>query len=110
VKLGFNKSSVCKKTNRGDAESKRFNWKERTMRSIFSAVIMLLASTAVVPAAQAEKHRYAQAFISHRQSVQASQDKLNGIDQAHPDEDALTKRIEQDKIRLDRLIEICAGC
>jgi hypothetical protein len=80
------------------------------MRSIFFGVIVVLASIAGIHTAQAEKHRYAQAFFSHRQSIQISQDKLDGVDQGHPDEDALTKRIEQDRIRLDRLIEICAGC
>jgi hypothetical protein len=80
------------------------------MRSILFALVMLLASTAVVDPAHAEKHGYAQALITHRQSIQVSQDKLNAVDQAYPDRDALTKRIEQDKIRLDRLIEICPSC
>jgi hypothetical protein len=71
---------------------------------------LLLASTAVVSPAHAEKPAYAQALIVHRQSIQVSQDKLNGVDQAHPDQDALTKSIEQDNIRLDRLIEICPSC
>jgi hypothetical protein len=72
----------------------------------FFGVILLLASTVVVHPAH-EKHGYAQALVTHRQSIQVSQDKLNGVDQAYPDRDALTKRIEQDTIRLDRLIEIC---
>ena len=82
------------------------------MRSIFLGVIVVLASIAGVQTAKAEKHGYAQALVSHRQPVQASQDKLDldGDDQVHLDRDALTKRIEQDKIRLDRLIEICRGC
>ena len=80
------------------------------MRSIFFGVILLLASTAIVEPAHAEKNGDAQALITHRQSIQVSQDNLNGVDQAHPDQDALTKRIEQDKIRLDRLIEICPSC
>jgi hypothetical protein len=80
------------------------------MRSILFALVTLLASTAVVDPAHAEKHGYAQVLITHRQSIQVSQDNLNGVDQAHPDQDALTKRIEQDKIRLDRLIEICPSC
>jgi hypothetical protein len=66
------------------------------MRSIFFGVILLLASTAVVDPAHAEKHGYAQALITHRQSMQVSQDNLNEVDQAHPDQDALTKRIEQE--------------
>ena len=75
------------------------------MRSILFALVTLLASTAVVDPAHAEKHGYAQVLITHRQSIQVSQ-----VDQADPDRDALTKRIEQDKIRLDRLIEICPSC
>jgi hypothetical protein len=80
------------------------------MRSIFFGAIVLLASTAVVDPAHAEKHGYAQALITYRQSIQVSQDKLNSVDQAYPDRDALTKRIEEDNIRLDRLIEICPSC
>ena len=71
---------------------------------------MLLGSTAALDAAQAERHGYAQALISHRQPTQVSREKLIGVDQAHPDEDALTKRIEHDKMRLDRLIDICPSC
>ena len=80
------------------------------MRAIFFGVILLSSLTAIVDLAHAEKPAYAQALIAHRQSIQVSQDKLNGVDQAHPDQDALTKRIEQDNIRLDRLIEICPSC
>jgi hypothetical protein len=79
------------------------------MRSIFLGII-LLASAPVAGAAQAEKHGYAQALIGHRQPMQASPDNLIGVNRGHADEDALTKRIEQDKIRLDRLIEICPSC
>ena len=78
------------------------------MRSIFFGVILLLASTAVVHPAQAPKHAHAQAFISYRQPMPISQEQLIG--QTHPDEDALTKRIEHDNIRLDRLIDICPSC
>jgi hypothetical protein len=80
------------------------------MRSIFFGVILLLASTAVVHPAQAEKHSYAQAFISHRQAIPISREQPTGVDHAHPGEDALTKRIEQDNLRLDRLIDICPSC
>jgi len=80
------------------------------MRSIFFGAIMLSASTAVTGAAQAEKHGYAQALIGHRQPIQVSRDKPIGVDQGDPGGDALTKRIEQDKIRLDRVIEICPSC
>ena len=79
------------------------------MRSIVAGVIMLSASTSVAATAQAEKHNYAQALIGHRESVQVSRDKI-GVDPVHLNEDALTKRIEQDKIRLDRVIEICPSC
>jgi hypothetical protein len=78
------------------------------MRSIFFGVILLLASTAVVHPTQAEKHVYAQAFISHRQPIPTSREQPIG--QTQPDEDALTKRIEQDNTRLDRLIDICPSC
>jgi hypothetical protein len=79
------------------------------MRSIVAGVIMLSASTSVAATAQVEKRNYTQALISHRQPVQVSRDKI-GVDPIHPDDDALTKRIEQDKIRLDRLIDICPSC
>ena len=79
------------------------------MRSIFAGVIMLSASTAVVDTAQAEKHGYAQALMGHPQPLEVGRDKI-GVDPVHPDEDALTRRIEQDKVRLDRVIEICPSC
>jgi hypothetical protein len=109
VKQGFNKSSICKKTSRRGAESTRFNWKEMAMRSVLFALIMLLASTAVLQASQAQSQRYAQALNRHQQAMQVRQDQLNGVDQGS-DRDALTRRIEQDSKRLDRLIEICGGC
>ena len=80
------------------------------MRSIFFGIIVLFASTAAVHPAQAEKHGYVQARTSHRQPIQVSRDELIDVDQAHPEADALTKRIEQDNRRLDRLIEICPSC
>jgi hypothetical protein len=80
------------------------------MRSIIIGVTMLLASTAVVHAVQAEKPRYAQAFISHRQPITTSREQLISVDQTHPEDDALTRRIEQDNIRLDQLMEICPSC
>jgi hypothetical protein len=79
------------------------------MRSIVAGVIMLSASTSVAATAQAEKHTYAQALINHREPVQTNQGNI-GVDPVHSNEDALTKRIEQDKIRLDRVIEICPSC
>ncbi len=81
-----------------------------TMRSILFTFIVLLASTAVVHASQAQRPRYEQALNSHQQPTRVIQEELNGVDQAQPDEDALTRRIERDSKRLDRLIEICGGC
>ena len=80
------------------------------MRSIFAGIIVLSASTAVVHAAQAEKHAYMQAVIGHRQPIQASQDKSIDASQHYSEEDVLTKRIERDNTQLDRLIEICPSC
>ena len=79
------------------------------MRSIIAGVIMLSASTAVAATAQAEKRNYTQALVSHHEPVQANRDKI-GVDPVHSNEDALTKRIEQDRIRLDRVIDICPSC
>ena len=78
------------------------------MRSIFAGIIVLSASMSVVHAAQAEKHTYMQAVIGHRQPIQASGD--TGGDQIHSEEDVLTRRIEQDNTRVDRLIDICPSC
>jgi hypothetical protein len=78
------------------------------MRSIFAGIIMLSSSMAVVHPAQAEKHGYMQAVIIHRQPIQASRGETIGADQNHSE--GLTKRIEQDKKRLDRLIDICPSC
>jgi hypothetical protein len=106
------------------------------MRSIFAGIIMLSASMAVVHTAQAQKHGcgHMQASIGHLQptqdDVQQSRDDLKKIekdnqevdppagpddkiggDQVHSEEDALTKRIEQDNARLDREIRgICPSC
>jgi hypothetical protein len=111
------------------------------MRSIFAGIIMLSASMAIVDAAQAQKPRqrlpgasYRQALIAHPQPAQddrqatlhdlekiddgyhepdppARQNGIIGAEQVRSEEDALTKRIEQDNARLDREISgICAGC
>jgi hypothetical protein len=104
------------------------------MRSIFAGIIMLSASMAVVHTPQVQKHGCAhmQASIGHRQPTQddmprddlkkiekdkqevdpaAGPDDVIGGDQVHSEEDALTKRIEQDNARLDREIEgICPSC
>jgi hypothetical protein len=106
------------------------------MRSIFAGIIMLLASMAVAHSEQVQKHDYdhMRASVGHRHptqdDVQPSRDDLKKIkkdnqevdppagsgdtiggDQVHSEEDALTKRIEQDNARLDReLGGICQGC
>jgi hypothetical protein len=80
------------------------------MRSIFAGIIALSASTAVVHAAPAGKHGYIQVVIDHRQPIQASQDRTIDAGQHYSREDVLTKRIEQDNTRLDRLIDICPSC
>lgn len=80
------------------------------MRSIFFAIIVLFASTAAVHPAHAEKHGYMQARTGHWQIIQASPNKLIDVNQVHPEADALTKRIEQDNRRLDRVMEICPSC
>jgi hypothetical protein len=109
MKQSFDKSSVCKKTDRGDVLIRAVQLKGAgPMRSISLGVIFLLASTAVVHPAQAPKHAYAQALMSHRQPIPIRREQPIG--QTHPDEDALTNRIEQDNIRLDRLIDICSSC
>jgi gamma-glutamyl phosphate reductase len=81
------------------------------MRSIFVGIIVLSASTAAAHAAQAEKHSYVQALTGQQQTIQASPNKQISAAQVHPNEDALTKRIERDNEQLDRMIQgICTGC
>jgi hypothetical protein len=81
------------------------------MRSILVGIIMLSASMAITHAARAEKHGYVQALMGQRQPIQASPDKQISADQVHPNEDALTRRIERDNEQLDRMIQgICTGC
>jgi hypothetical protein len=104
------------------------------MRSLFAGTIMLSASMAVVDTAQAQIHPQRppgygsmQAPIGHRQPTQddlqkidkdnreldlpASRDGTTGAGQVPAEEDALTKRIEQDDMRLDREItDICPSC
>jgi hypothetical protein len=106
------------------------------MRSIFAGIIMLSASMAVVHTAQAQKHGYGhiRASSGHRHLTHgdpqpsradlkqiekdrrevdppAGPDDTIGGDQVHSEEDALTKRIEQDNARLDRELRgICSSC
>jgi hypothetical protein len=79
------------------------------MRSIFVGIIILSAMVDMRPA-QAKKHGYIQVVIDHRQPIQTSRDDDIGAARDHSAQDALTKRIEQDNTRLDRLIEICPSC
>ena len=107
------------------------------MRSIFAAIIIVSASTAVVHAAEAQKlarnqpaYGYRQAPIGGRQPTQddvrdanqvqkdnelldlpPTQDKIIGADQLQSEDNALAKTTEQENARLDREIrEICRGC
>jgi hypothetical protein len=104
------------------------------MRTIFVAIIMLSASTAVVHAAQAQRHAqiqpgygYMQAPVGHRQPTQddvkkiakdnalldlpASQDSITGADQVQSEENTLAKMIEHENEWLDRQLKgICRGC
>jgi hypothetical protein len=106
------------------------------MRSIFAGFIMLSASMAVVHTVQAQKHGYGhlRASIGHRHPTQddlqpsradlkqierdnrevyppAGPDDTIAGDRVHSEEDALTKRIEQDNARLDRELKgICSSC
>jgi hypothetical protein len=66
------------------------------MRSTFAGIIMLWASIAVVHAAQVR---------------QPTGDNVKGADQVQSDENALAKRIDEENVRLDRLLRgICRGC
>jgi hypothetical protein len=104
------------------------------MRSIFAAIIMLSVSTAVVHAAQAQRHPqiqpsygYTQAPVGHRQPTQddatkiekdngqldlpTTQDQVTGADQVQSEENTLAKMIEQENERLDHQLKgICRGC
>jgi hypothetical protein len=80
------------------------------MRSIFAGIIVMSASMAVVNNSQAENRGYNQALIVHQQPVEESRNKTIGVGQVHFEEDELTKRIKQDNARIDRSIDICAGC
>jgi len=66
------------------------------MRSTFAGIIMLSASIAGVHAAAAR---------------QPTGDNVKGADQVQSDENALAKRIDEENVRLDRLLRgICRGC
>ena len=66
------------------------------VRSTFAGIIMLSASIAGVHAAAAR---------------QPTGDNVKGADQVQSDENALAKRIDEENVRLDRLLRgICRGC
>lgn len=104
------------------------------MRSNFAGIVLLSASMAVVYPAHAEKQPQGppgfgnlQTPTDHQQSTNdnlkaiekdnelnelpASHDETIGAGQVHSEEDALTKKIDQDNARLDRLVNgICPRC
>jgi len=65
-------------------------------RSILAGLIVLWASTAAVNAAAVR---------------QPTRDEVKGADQVQSGEDGLAKRIDEENVRLDRLLRgICRGC
>jgi hypothetical protein len=65
-------------------------------RSIVAGLIVLAASMAAAHAAQAR---------------QPTRDEVEGADQVQSGEDALAKRIDEENVRLDRVLRgICRGC
>jgi hypothetical protein len=109
------------------------------MRSIFAAIIMLSASTAVVYAAEARKLPRSQSGygVGHRRLAQddmtganqtrfdkktvekdnelldlpTTQDRVLGANQVESEQNAMAKTIEQENARLDRELRgICRGC
>jgi len=104
------------------------------MRSIFVGIIALAASMVVAHPAQTQQHPhrpsdcgYMQTQMDHRQSANddlrsierdnqdlelpASRDDIVGADQVHSEEEAQTKRIDKDSVRIDREIRnICPSC
>ena len=105
------------------------------MRSIFARIILLSASTFVVPAAGAENHAHTQpgygyyvqdqSPVGHRQSthdytkIEKDNEELDlpptqdvtGAYEVQSEENALARLIEQENDRLDRQLRgICRGC
>jgi hypothetical protein len=98
------------------------------MRSIFAGIILLSASIAVVPTAQAQQQPQGpQTQMGYRQltgddlkaierdnqrnDLPASQNKVTGAAPVQSEENALTNRVDQDNARLDRLVRgICPTC
>ena len=66
------------------------------VRSTFAGIVMLSALTTFVHAAQVR---------------QPTRDDVKGADQVQSGENALAKRIDEENVRLDRLLRgICRGC
>ena len=66
------------------------------LRSLLGGIIMLWASIAVVHGAEVR---------------QPTRGDVNGAGQVQSDENALAKRIDEENVRLDRLLRgICRGC
>jgi hypothetical protein len=75
--------------------------KRAAMRSIFAAAIILSASTVVGHARE----------VSQYAEIQPGQNRIADADPVPPDENNLTKMIEEENARLDRLVKgICRGC
>jgi hypothetical protein len=80
------------------------------MRSIFAGTIVLSAfDVCCAGCPSGETHLHAG---RHRPPAidPGKPDKTTGADQVHSGEDDLTRRIEQDNMRLDRLTDICPSC
>jgi hypothetical protein len=104
------------------------------MRSIFAGITVLTASMAVVGTTQAQTHLQRQSNYSYAQTptdpqqpangdlksierdnqdleLPASRDDIVGTGQVHSEEEAQTRRIDQDGVRIDREIRnICPSC
>jgi hypothetical protein len=80
------------------------------MRSILTGIIMMSASMALAADGQGQRRSYAQAVIIDPQPDQESRESAPGVVYVHSEEDALTRRINQDNERIDRLIDICPSC
>ena len=91
------------------------------MRSIFAAIIIVSASTAVVHTAEAQKLvRSPNQVQFDKTSIEkdnelldlpTTQDKVIGADQLQSEDNALARTISQKNARLDREISgICRGC
>ena len=94
------------------------------MRSIFAAIMMLSASTALVHTAQAQTRNQPSygpnQFQSDEKSVErengsldrpASRDRVTGAGQVDSEENAHAEKTEQENTQVDRKLKgICRGC